>query len=152
MISVCAVMKGMPVGMRRNSAVTANQSAMPPTIAASATARSASTQRFSGSTIVARKTAAAAASSSEALRLARPSWASLASKGRLLSALARHFLALHPEVVLAFDFVQLARILLRRVEPGAQPLVQLLGLRRTQVGIDGEVVAHRVALHHAALA
>src|SRR4051812_3285796 len=144
--SVWAVMKGMPVGMRRNKAVTANQSAMPPTIAASATARSASSQRFSGSTMVTTKTRAAAASSSEALRLARPNWASLTSTGRLLrdrypqcrasaagrGGLPRDFLVLHAQVVGPFHLVQLARIFVGGVEPGLQALVKLLLRRRGQ--------------------
>ena len=68
--SVCAVMKGMPVGMRRNSALTANQSASPPTMAASEIARMACTHGLGGTSIVTAKRQAAAASSKPALRLA----------------------------------------------------------------------------------
>ena len=50
--SVCAVMKGMPVGMRRNSALTANQSASPPTMAASEIARWRAPIRLGGTSIV----------------------------------------------------------------------------------------------------
>src|SRR6185503_20190617 len=73
----------------------------------------------------------------------------------LAGLLARMLPAFHGEIRALLHLVQLARIALAAREPVAQALLQPFRGRhrqRTEVRLDGEEIAHGVALHHRARA